>query len=142
MSIWKRAIDLDRLNSELNKSMINHLGIMFISFGDDFLLGEMPVDERTMQPYGILHGGASVVLAETLGSMASEFCLPPDSEQFPVGIEVNANHLKSVSKGTVIGKVSPVRLGGKMHVWNIDIRNEQQELICVSRLTTMIISKR
>jgi len=142
MNIWKKEFTVSELNMDRANTLITNLGIEFIGYGDDFLEAEMPVDERTIQPYGILHGGASVALAETLGSVASGLCLLADSELIPVGIEINANHLKSVSKGKVVGRAIPIRLGRSMHVWNIDIKNEQGEMICVSRLTTMIIKKR
>ena len=121
--------------------MLEHVGIEFTVLGEDFLEARMPVDHRTKQPAGLLHGGASVTLAETLGSIASALCL--DSErQMPVGIEVNANHLKSVTTGFVIGRASLVRRGRSLHVWEIKITNEAGDLICVSRLTVMIIEKR
>ena len=110
--------------------------------GDDYLIARMPVDARTVQPYGILHGGASVTLAETLGSIASFLTLDPSSNQTPVGIEVNANHIKSVKSGWVYGKVTPVHLGRKTHVWDIRITDENKSLVCVSRLTVMIIDKK
>lgn len=140
--IWKQKIDLKTINKANNNSLVEHLGIVFTNYGEDYLEAEMQVDQRTIQPYGILHGGASVVLAETLGSVASGLCIPENLDLVPVGIEINANHLKSVSTGKVIGRVSPIRIGRSMHVWNIEIRNEQDTLTCVSRLTTMIIKKR
>ena len=140
--IWKRKIDIESLNTSREKSLVEHLGIEYTQFGDDFLEATMPVDHRTKQPYGILHGGASVALAETLGSVASSLCIPADENTIPVGIEINANHLKSVSRGKVIGKATPVRIGRSLHVWNIEIRNDKDELTCVSRLTCMIIEKK
>ncbi|MCL4105732.1 UNVERIFIED_CONTAM: hypothetical protein GTU68_028609 [Idotea baltica] len=140
--MWKVVFNLEEINKVRRESLIDHLGIVFTDFGDDYLEAEMPVDHRTIQPHGILHGGASVVLAETLGSVASGLCLNPEANKIPVGIEINANHLKSVSSGKVIGKVTPIRIGKTVHVWNIEIRNEQGALTCVSRLTTMIIDKK
>ncbi|GLR15511.1 hotdog fold thioesterase [Portibacter lacus] len=140
--IWKQEFNLEEINKVRVDSLVNHLAIVFTGFGDDYLEAEMPVDHRTIQPYGILHGGASVALAETLGSIASGLCLKADSNLVPVGIEINANHLKSVTGGKVIGRVTPIRVGKSMHVWNIEIRNEEGTLTCVSRLTTMIINKR
>jgi 1,4-dihydroxy-2-naphthoyl-CoA hydrolase len=140
--IWKKKFDLAELNEVNTKSLVDHVGIKFTNYGDDFLEATMPVDQRTIQPYGILHGGASVVLAETLGSVASSLCIPQDQNLVPVGIEINANHLKSVSAGEVTGKVTPIRIGKSMHVWNIEIKNQQNVLTCVSRLTIMIIERR
>lgn len=112
----------------------------FIEAGDDYLIAKMPVDHRTHQPAGLLHGGASVALAESLGSIASALCLTSPSTM-PVGVEINANHLKSATAGFVFGKVSPLKLGKKIHVWNIEITNPQKDLICVSRLTVMIVDR-
>jgi len=99
----------------------------------------MPVDHRTVQPFGILHGGASVVLAETLGSVASTLCLKDITKQTAVGLEINANHLRSVRKGYVYGKVTPIRVGRSIHVWNIEIKDDNGKVSAISRLTTMII---
>lgn len=115
------------------------LGIEFTEFGEDFIVGKMPVDGRTHQPYGILHGGASVVLAETLGSVASDFCI--DETKLAVGVEVNANHLRSVKTGYVTAICKAVHVGGKMHVWDIRIFDDQKKAVCISRLTTAIVSK-
>jgi 1,4-dihydroxy-2-naphthoyl-CoA hydrolase len=120
--------------------MCEHLAIEVTEIGDDFLIAKMPVDARTKQPAGLLHGGASTALAESLGSMASALCLKSKSKM-PVGIEINANHLKSAASGFVFGKVTPVRVGLSLHVWNIEIRNEKNDLICVSRLTVMIVDR-
>ncbi|PHM45684.1 esterase YdiI [Xenorhabdus mauleonii] len=136
--IWKRKIDVDSLNGMNRKSMVTHVGIEFTQIGDDFIEATMPVDERTKQPFGILHGGASVVLAETLGSFAGYLC--SEGEQKVVGVEINANHLKSVREGTVRGLCKPIHLGRSHQVWQIDIYNEQQQLCCTSRLTTAILS--
>ncbi|SFU33229.1 hotdog fold thioesterase [Xenorhabdus koppenhoeferi] len=136
--IWKRHIDVGSLNSMNNNSIVEHLGIEFIQIGDDFIEATMPVDQRTKQPFGILHGGASVVLAETLGSFAGYLC--SEGEQKVVGVEINANHLKSVREGTVKGICKPIHLGRSHQVWQIDIYNEQQQLCCTSRLTTAVLS--
>lgn len=140
--IWKREFDLEALNEVRRQSLVDHLGIKFTNYGDDFLEATMPVDERTIQPYGILHGGASVALAETVGSVASSLCLKQEDRFVPVGIEINANHLKSVSSGEVVARATPIRLGKSMHVWNIEIKNQQNVLTCVSRLTLIIIERR
>lgn len=139
--IWKKEFSLKSLNSFRRSSMVNHIGINFSNFGPDFLEAEMPVDERTIQPYGILHGGASVALAETLGSVASNLCLSPEDELLPVGIEINASHMRSVTSGKVTGRAKAIRLGRSIHVWNIEIRDEEENLTCISRLTTKIIRK-
>ncbi|AYA40427.1 hotdog fold thioesterase [Xenorhabdus nematophila] len=136
--IWKRNIDMDSLNQLNINSMVTHVGIEFTQIGDDFIEATMPVDQRTKQPFGILHGGASVVLAETLGSFAGYLC--SEGEQKVVGVEINANHLKSVREGTVKGICKPVHLGRSHQVWQIDIYNEQQQLCCTSRLTTAVLS--
>ncbi|WP_338882495.1 MULTISPECIES: hotdog fold thioesterase [Xenorhabdus] len=136
--IWKRNIDVNTLNQFNSECMVKHVGIEFTQIGDDFIEGTMPVDQRTKQPFGILHGGASVVLAETLGSIAGYLC--SEGEQKVVGVEINANHLKSVYEGMVKGICKPVHLGRSHQVWQIDIYNDQQQLCCTSRLTTAVLS--
>jgi len=119
-------------------TMIEHLGIEFIELGDDFLRARMPVDHRTLQPAGLLHGGASVALAETLGSAASFLCV--DQSQFTVvGVEVNANHVRSARAGWVTGTARPIHLGRSTHVWDIRIIDEEERLVCVSRLTMAVV---
>ena len=131
--------NLNDIGKEFGKGTIGEvLGIEILEIKDDFVKGKMPVDSRTHQPYGMLHGGASVVLAETLGSVGSHFLVKDDGKA-AVGIEVNANHLKSIRKGWVYGEAKIVHRGGKLHVWSIEIKNEAGELICTSRLTVMII---
>ena len=139
--IWSQKPSLEKLNEICRNTLCEHLGIVFTEIGDDHLVATMPVDQRTKQPLGLLHGGASVVLAESLGSIASAFSIDT-TKKMPVGIEINANHLKSASSGRVTGKVTAVRRGHSLHVWNIEIHNEQKELICVSRLTVMIVDKK
>jgi len=139
--IWSQKPSLEKLNEICRNTLCEHLGIVFTEIGDDHLVATMPVDQRTKQPLGLLHGGASVVLAESLGSIASAFSIDT-TKKMPVGIEINANHLKSASSGQVTGKVTAVRRGHSLHVWNIEIHNEQRELICVSRLTVMIVDKK
>ncbi len=140
-SIWKNIPNLQAIN-ELNKNTLGEtLGIEFTDFGDDFLTATMPVDERTKQPFGLLHGGANVALAETLGSVAS--LLVVNQELFiGVGVEINANHLKAVFKGKVTGICKPLHIEGKNHVWEIKIYNDAQELSCISRFTCTIIPKK
>lgn len=140
--IWKNKFDTDSINNISVNTMVQHLGIQFTEIGDDYMIATMPVDHRTVQPMRLLHGGASVVLAETLGSVASFACVDPSVNNV-VGIEVNANHLKAVLEGTsnVTGKVSPVKIGRNLHIWNIDITDDYGNLVCVSRLTTMVVKK-
>ena len=140
--IWKQTFTLESLNTTGQQTMVEHLGIEFVEIGDDFLRARMPVDHRTVQPMRILHGGASVVLAETAGSLASVLCIDDLNLQTAVGVEINANHLRPATKGFVYGTVRPVRVGRSMHVWNIEIHDEQDRLICVSRLTMAIIDRK
>ncbi|MBU0465371.1 MAG: hotdog fold thioesterase [Proteobacteria bacterium] len=136
-NIWKKEFTIKDLNLFTKESIVGHVGIEFLEKGDDFISATMPVDKRTMQPLGILHGGASVVLAETLGSTASYLAL--DDSHYSVGLEIKANHIKSVTKGRVTGVVKPVHLGKTTQVWDISIENEKNELICVSRLTMLVL---
>jgi len=138
--IWKQQTTLEFLNSLGVNTLGGHLGIEFTEIGDDFLIAKMPVDSRTIQPFGILHGGASVVLAETLGSVASTLCIADVTKQTAVGLEINANHLRSVRSGFVYGKVTPIRVGRSVHVWNIEITDDTGKLSAISRLTTMVIA--
>jgi 1,4-dihydroxy-2-naphthoyl-CoA hydrolase len=132
--------DLAALNQMHQNSLITHLGIEYTAIGPDFLAGRMPVDQRTKQPFGLLHGGASVALAESLGSTASACCV--DTEKFsPVGLEINANHLRGVTSGYVHGTVRPIHIGGRTHVWEIKIEDDQQKLVCISRLTVIIVER-
>ena len=137
--IWKIPFEIDALNHFAPNTIAETLDIRFVDAGEDFLVATMPVDHRTVQPMGLLHGGASVVLAETLGSIASTLCISPDENAAAVGIEVNANHLRSVTQGKVKGIVRPIRVGRKIHVWEIDIFDEKERKCCVSRLTTMVV---
>lgn len=140
--IWKNKFDTDSINNIAINTMVQHLDIKFIEVDDNFMTATMPVDHRTVQPMRLLHGGASVVLAETLGSVASFACVDPAKHNV-VGIEINANHLKSVFEGnTVTGKVSPIKIGKKIHIWNIEITDSKNNLVCISRLTTMVIDKK
>ena len=137
--IWKEKPNLQGLNSSGVKTLVHNLGIEFIEIGDDYLKATMPVDERTRQPMGLLHGGASVSLAETMGSVAS-VCVVGDPFKTPiVGVEINANHLNAAKNGHVIGTVTPIKIGRRTHIWNIEISGPQGKLICVSRLTTMVL---
>ena len=129
---------LKRINDSIQNTMTSTIGIEITDIGDDFICGKMPVDERTTQPFGLLHGGASVALAETLGSIGGGIKVYSNNETV-VGIEINANHLKSARDGWVYGKATPIRIGKKIQVWNIEITNEDDDLICVSRLTLAVI---
>ena len=132
---------LDQLNFLREKNMVDHLGIEFTGIGEDYLEAIMPVDHRTKQPMGLLHGGANVVLAETLGSVASSLTI--DRKQFNcVGLEINANHLKSVREGKVKGIARPVHLGKSTQVWEIKIFDESEKLCCISRITMAILEKK
>ena len=132
---------LKRINDSIQNTMTSTIGIEITDIGDDFICGKMPVDERTTQPFGLLHGGASVALAETLGSIGGGIKVYSNNETV-VGIEINANHLKSARDGWVYGKATPIRIGKKIQVWNIEITNKDDDLICVSRLTLAVIPKK
>ena len=141
MSIWRVSSTPEELTARGSRSMPGFLGIRFTEVGPDFLRASMPVDERTQQPFGLLHGGASVSLAETVGSVASMLCV--DAERYLcVGQEINANHLRGMASGTVIATARPFHLGGRSHVWHIEIRDESERLVCVSRLTMAIVERR
>lgn len=133
-------ITVEAINKMSENTLTSHVGIVCTDVGNDFLCGKMPVDNRTKQTFGILHGGASVVLAETLGSLASNLCVDLN-RQYCVGLEINANHVKSVADGYVYGKAQAVHLGKKTHIWDIRIRNENGELVCISRLTMAVLDK-
>jgi len=142
MSIWfNPAVTVAQINALGHNTMGDFLGIEITDTGDNFLKARMPVNERTRQPYGMLHGGASAVLAETLGSVASALVIDP--QQFIcVGLEINANHIKGVKDGYVYGTVLPLHIGGSTHVWDIRVVDSQEMLVCVSRLTVAILKKR
>jgi 1,4-dihydroxy-2-naphthoyl-CoA hydrolase len=143
MTIWKQPISLESINALGDNSMSDFIGIEFTEFGDDYVVARMPVNAKTVQPYRILHGGANVVLAETLGSVASTCCIENLETHTAVGVEINANHLKSVREGSfVTGTCRPVRVGWQMHVWQIEIRDEKGDLSCISRLTVAIVPRR
>jgi uncharacterized protein (TIGR00369 family) len=138
--IWKTKLDLDAANKRSEGTMASHLGIEFIEMGDDYLKAKMPVDHRTKQPIGIMNGGASCALAETVGSTAANFCVDL-SKQYCVGLDINTNHVRSAREGYVIATAKPFHIGGKTQVWSINIENEQGELISVNRLTMMVLSR-
>ena len=140
MSIWRSLRTIEELNGNRQGTLIGHLGILFTEIGADFVRGTMPVDVRTVQPYGLLHGGASVALAETLGSMGASMCVDADEYQI-VGQEINANHVRAARGGLVTGTARAVHLGGRTHVWSIDIVNDAQKLVCISRITMAVIKR-
>ena len=136
--IWKKPIDLQSLNEWHQNTMQQHIGILFTEIGDDYIKATMPVDNRTKQPMGLLHGGASVALAESLGSVASVLCVDPE-KQTVVGLEINANHIKTAKEGFVTGIAKPIHLGRSTQVWEIRIYNEAEQLVCISRITNAIL---
>jgi len=141
VSIWQARPDPEELTERGSSSLPGFLGIRFTEIGDDFLRATMPVTARTQQPFGLLHGGASVTLAETLGSIASILCVD-GARYLCVGQEINANHLRGVSSGSVTATARPFHLGSRSHVWHIEIRDESERLVCVSRLTMAIVERR
>ncbi len=140
--LWKTEPNLAALNATTKNTLNESMGVEFTEIGDDYLKARMPVDKRTVQPMGLLHGGANVALAETLGSVASLLCLDDPGKKAPVGVEINANHLRAVKKGFVTGTVKPVRVGRQLHVWNIEIHDEEGRLSCVSRITVAVVEHR
>ena len=131
---------IDKIHNRSSSTMVENLGIKITDIGENFVSGRMPVDERTMQPFGLLHGGASVALAETLGSVGAGMNIDRASQSV-VGIEINANHLKAVKRGWVSGKANAIRIGRKIQVWEIDIKDENENFVCKSRLTLAVIEK-
>lgn len=141
MSLWKWNPGPEGANALAAQSMSGHLGLKITEIGADYVRGTMPVDHRTVQPWGRLHGGANVVLAEELGSLGANLCLDPN-EAFAVGLDINANHLRGVTAGTVTGTARPVHIGRSTQVWEIRIEDEGQQLACISRLTMAVVPKR
>jgi 1,4-dihydroxy-2-naphthoyl-CoA hydrolase len=140
MSLINPDIPLEKLNAMGKGNIVEHLGIEFTEARPDGLSAKMPVDYRTQQPMGLLHGGASVVLAETIGSVASHLCV--DTEQYYcVGLDINANHIRAVRSGYVLGTAKALHIGRRTHVWEIRIVNEKQQLVCISRLTMAVVEK-
>jgi 1,4-dihydroxy-2-naphthoyl-CoA hydrolase len=140
-AIWKQyGISTEDLNKQTLSTLADTLEIKFIHIGDNYLKASMPVNNKTHQPYGLLHGGASAALAETVGSVASWMCIDPE-KQTCVGIELNCNHVRGKKDGLVIATVEPIHIGATTHVWDIKIKDEQEKLVCVSRLTCAILKK-
>ena len=131
---------IDKIHNRSSSTMVENLGIKITDIGENFVSGKMPVDERTKQPFGLLHGGANVALAETLGSVGAGMNIDRASQSV-VGIEINANHLKAVKRGWVFGKANAIRIGRKIQVWEIDIKDENENFVCKSRLTLAVIEK-
>jgi 1,4-dihydroxy-2-naphthoyl-CoA hydrolase len=142
MSIWfNKKIAVEDFNQSGKGTMDEHIGIEWVEIGENFLKARMPVDHRTRQPYGILHGGASCVLAETIGSLGSAMVVD-HTKYYCVGLEINANHVRSAKEGYVTGIATPLHLGSSTHVWDIKIYNKQEKLICISRLTVAILPRK
>ena len=141
MSIWKTHIDIKTITDSRINTIIDLMGIEFIEVGDDFLSARMPVDHRTHQPLGIMHGGASCVLAETLGSIAGNYSVDA-KKQFCVGLDIFTSHIRMVKTGYVIGTAKPVHIGKKNHVWEIRIIDEEKRLVSLTRLTLAVLDKR
>ena len=139
MSLWKQAVSIEILKSIHVDTAVERLGIEFLEVGDDFIRARVPVDKRTRQPYGLLHGGVSVVLAETLGSCGAAFAAPAGTQA--VGLDINANHLRGATKGWVTGTCRPVHVGRTTQVWQIDLVNDAGQLTCVSRITMAVLQK-
>ncbi len=142
MSIWfNKSLSLSNIKEFSKETMADHLGMQWVEIGDAFLKLSMPVNEKTKQPYGILHGGASCALAETVGSVASALVIDMD-KYICVGLEINANHVRSAKDGIVTGHCTPLHIGKSTHVWDIKIHDQSNKLICVSRLTVAILPKK
>lgn len=139
--IWKNPITLDNLNQRSENTAASHLGIVFSEIGDDFLAATMPINNKTMQPLGLLHGGISAALSETVGSSAANYCVDQVKE-YCVGLDINANHIRAVKMGLVTAIAKPLHLGRSTQVWEIKITSEDHKLICISRLTMAVIAKK
>lgn len=140
MSIWRQALTVDDLNQYQQKTLVTHLGIRYTEIGEDYLKGTMPVDAHTKQPAGILHGGASAALAETLGSTGANLVVDR-SKTLCVGLELNCNHIRAVREGQVTGIARPLHIGTTTQVWEIRITDDQERLVCVSRITLAVLDR-
>ncbi len=136
MSIWKKSFTLEGLNKGMENTLCDHLGMVVTEVGDDYLKGTMPVDSRTRQPMGLLHGGASVALAESLGSLAANLAV--DQKSYCVGLDINANHIRSMKSGLVTANASATHVGRSTQVWEITLEDEEGRLVCISRLTMAV----
>lgn len=142
MKIWKQPASLEAINASSADTLVAWLGITYTELGDDYLVAQMPVDHRTMQPMRLLHGGASVALAESMGSVASFLCIEDPGTQSIVGVDINATHLNSVNSGHVTATARALKLGKRLHVWQIEIKDERDRLVCVSRITIAVVERR
>ncbi len=140
MSIWKREFNLEQLNQSRKNTLVETLGIIVTEFDDHSMTASMPVEPRTHQPMGILHGGASVVLAETIGSIAANMAV--DEQHYCVGLDINANHLKAVKSGLVFATCKPIHIGRTTQVWDIPLVNQKQQPTCIARLTMAVLKKK
>ncbi len=140
MKLWKQDASLDQLNADMRATLCDTLGMRISEIGDDYLRGTMPVDARTRQPFGLLHGGASVALAETLGSMAGNLCLDVNKE-LAVGLDINANHVRAVTSGNVTGTARALHVGRNTQVWEIRIEDDARRLVNISRLTLAVVPR-
>jgi 1,4-dihydroxy-2-naphthoyl-CoA hydrolase len=140
VAIWKQSIDLDRINAWNKDTLVEYLDMRVTEIGDDFVRGSMPVDARTRQPFGLLHGGASVALAESLGSLAANLVLD-SAREIAVGLDINANHVRAATSGRVTGTARPLHLGRSTQVWEIRIEDEEARLVCISRLTMAVVPR-
>ena len=139
--MFQLGVNTSTANQMCRNTMVEHLGIEFIEIGNDFMKAKMPVDHRTKQPMGLLHGGASVALAETLGSFAAH-CVVDPKTQYCVGLEINANHVKAVKDGWVYGIAKALHIGKSTHIWEIRVTNEDNALVCISRITMAVMNKK
>ena len=139
MAIWKQTTDLERINAWNRGCLVEHLGMRVTQIGDDWLRGTMPVDARTKQPFGLLHGGASVALAESLGSLAGNLCI--EASEMAVGLDINANHVRAVTDGEVTGTARAVHVGRTTQVWEIRIEDVHARLVCIARLTLAVVPR-
>lgn len=139
--MFQKGVNTELANKLSRNTLVEHLGIEFIEVGEDYMKAKMPVDHRTKQPLGLLHGGASVALAETIGSFAAH-CTVDTDKQYCVGLEINANHVKSVKEGWVFATAKPLHMGRKTQIWEIKITNEEDALVCISRITMAVMDKK
>lgn len=141
MSIWFKPYTIEEVQQRGKATMVEHIGIVVTELGENFLKGTMPVDHRTVQPMGILHGGASAALAETLGSLAANLVVD-SNKKYCVGLDINANHIRAAKKGLVTGIAKPLHLGSSTQVWSIEIFDEENKLVCISRLTMAVLERK
>ena len=139
MAIWKQTTDLARINAWNRGCLVEHLGMRVTAIGDDWVQGTMPVDARTRQPFGLLHGGASVALAESLGSLAGNLCI--EASEMAVGLDINANHVRAVTEGEVTGTARALHVGRTTQVWEIRIEDARERLVCIARLTLAVVPR-